>query len=261
MKNKITIWNQQKIKDTFLILLPVFIVFVLWQYASINNMVNSSVLPGPAKVWEALCKHIENGSLWKHILSSLFRVMKGYVAGAILGIVIGIAAALSKTIGKLIVAFVGILRPIPAIALIPFFILWLGIGETSKVAVIIFGSFWPILLNTIDGIKSTDAKLIEVGSILEKNKLTVLTKIVLPSALPSIFTGLRLGISSAWTCVVAAEMIAASSGIGFLISYSREMAQPASLFVGVATIGVFGVLIDTIFLKLSHVCIYWKQKI
>ena len=89
----------------------------------------------------------------------------------------------------------------------------------------------------------------------------MLTKIILPSALPSILTGLRLGISSAWTCVVAAEMIAASSGIGFLISYSREMSQPASLLIGVATIGLFGLLIDLIFVGLNHHVIFWQQPI
>lgn len=257
MKNKKI--NALTVKDTFLVLLPVIAVFCIWQYASNNNLVNASILPSPQKVWAALCKLIANHALWKHIVSSLVRVLKGYVIGALAGALIGTFAALSRTVGKLITAPAGILRPIPAIALIPFFILWMGIGEQSKVAVIVFGSFWPVLLNTMEGIKSTDSKLIEVGEILEKDKWIVISKIILPSALPSIFTGLRLGISSAWTCVVAAEMIAASSGIGFLISYSREMAQPASLFVGVVTIGVFGVLIDAIFLKLYRILIYWKK--
>lgn len=250
----------EKIKNLVLLLVIPILVFVLWWYCSSANLVNSSILPSPQRVWDALVKQIEKGSLWVHISSSFIRVLKGYLVGTLAGLFLGTLAALSKTVGKLIEIPVGILRPIPAIALIPFFILWMGIGETSKVSVIVFGSFWPVLLNTIQGIQSTDKKLLEVGEILEKDRLTVLTKIVLPSALPAIFTGLRLGISNAWTCVVAAEMIAASSGIGFLISYSREMAQPATLLVGIATIGLFGLLIDISFKKLDEILIYWQRE-
>lgn len=242
----------------YMLIIPVAVIF-LWFYSTAHGLVNPSVLPSPQKVWEALEKQVVTGDLWKNIASSLGRVIKGYLIGAAAGLLLGTAAALSNKVYRLIEIPVGILRPIPAIALIPFFILWMGIGEKSKVAVIVFGSFWPVLLNTIQGIRSTDPKLLEVGAVLEKDRLTVLRKIVIPSALPSIFTGLRLGISSAWTCVVAAEMIAASSGIGFLITNSREMAQPATLLVGIAVIGLFGLLIDLIFTKLDHVLIFWER--
>jgi sulfonate transport system permease protein len=144
------------------------------------------------------------------------------------------------------------------IAWIPLLILWLGIGEEPKVTVIAIGSFWPVLLNTIQGIHSVDPKLLEVASILEKSKWTVVTKVVLPSALPSIFTGIRLGIGSAWTCVVAAEMIAASQGIGFLITYAREMTQVHVVLVGVFSIGLIGLLIDTLILKLQNHILKWS---
>lgn len=257
MKRKIIKIFKKHIKEWILLLLLPILFMVMWQVASVNGLVNPSVLPSPQKVWLALVKQISTGSLWKHILSSLLRVIKGYFIGAVAGLILGIFAALNKSVGKLIEVPVGLLRPIPAIALIPFFILWMGIGEMSKVSVIVFGTFWPVLLNTIQGISSADEKLLEVGRILEKDRKTVLIKIILPSALPAIFTGLRLGISSAWTCVVAAEMIAASSGIGFLISYSREMAQPATLLVGIATIGLFGLLIDIVFKKISDKMIFW----
>ncbi len=239
-----------------MLIIPVILI-VLWQYTSVNGILNESVLPRPAKVWAALQKLAASGALWKHIRISFIRVIKGYLIGAVAGLLLGIIAALSQTVGDLIEIPVGILRPIPALALIPFFILWMGIGESSKVAVIIFGSFWPVLLNTIQGIKGADAKFLEVGEILEKDRLTVLVRIILPAALPSIFTGLRLGVSSAWTCVVAAEMIAASAGVGFLIMYSREMAQPASLFVGIAIVGIFGFALDYLLRLLNRKLIYW----
>lgn len=257
MKKKIVKTFKKHIKEWILLLILPVLFAVLWQVASANKLVNPSVLPAPQKVWAALVKQISTGSLWKHIASSLLRVIKGYFIGTVAGLALGIVAALNKSVRKLIEVPVGLLRPIPAIALIPFFILWMGIGEMSKVSVIVFGTFWPVLLNTIQGICSADDKLLEVGRILEKDRKTVLIKIILPSALPAIFTGLRLGISSAWTCVVAAEMIAASSGIGFLISYSREMAQPATLLVGIATIGLFGLLIDIVFKRISDKMIFW----
>lgn len=250
----------KSIKNVILTLFIPIVVCILWQICSENGYINKSILPSPEKVGQSFIKLLQNGSLFKHIVSSLVRVLKGYLIGTLAGISIGIIAALSKNVEKLLQIPIGVLRPVPAIALIPFFILWMGIGEESKVAVIVFGSFWPVLLNTIQGIKSTDAKLLEVGKILEKNKFTMLTQIIFPSALPSILTGLRLGISSAWTCVVAAEMIAASSGIGFLISYSREMSQPASLLIGVATIGLFGLVIDIIFTKLNIHLIFWQKQ-
>ncbi len=237
-------------------ILPVFLV-CLWQYASSNGTLNPSVLPGPAKIWEAFLKLVESGALWKHIVVSFQRVIKGYLIGAAAGLIVGTIAALVPVINDLIEIPIGLLRPVPAIALIPFFILWMGIGEASKVAVIVFGTFWPVLLNTMQGIKGASPKLLEVGRILEKDRWTILTRIILPAALPSIFTGLRLGVSNAWTCVVAAEMIAASAGVGFLIMYSREMAQPASLFVGIVVIGVLGLVLDQLLRAINRKLIYW----
>ena len=234
-------------------------VIILWFVLSAKGLTNTSVLPTPEKFRDALIQQIESGALWNHIGHSLARVLKGYLIGAAAGVLLGTAAALSPAVGRMIEVPVGVLRPIPAIALIPFFILWMGIGEKSKVAVIIFGTFWPVLLNTIQGIRSADPKLLEVGAVLEKDRTTMLTRIVFPAALPSVFTGLRLGISSAWTCVVAAEMIAASAGIGFLITYSREMAKPATLMVGILVIGLFGLLIDLLFSRLSRALIFWDR--
>ena len=113
------------------------------------------------------------------------------------------------------------------------------------------------MINTIAGLSTTDPKLLEVGTIFDKSKREVLFRIIFPSAAPYIFTGLRLGVSSSWTCVVAAEMIAASSGIGYLISYGREMAQPATLFIGVFSMGIFGLIIELLVINLQKKAIYW----
>jgi sulfonate transport system permease protein len=194
----------------------------------------------------------------RNIEASAVRVVKGYLAGAILGFLIGTLIGLYKNVNRALVAVIGILRPIPPIALIPFFILWLGIGETAKITVIAIGSFWPVLLNTMQGISEADVKLLELANVLGKNKLVIFYKIILPSAVPAIFTGLRLGISQAWTCVVTAEMIAASAGVGFMIQYARELAQPDLLLLGIITIGVIGVIIDLVMIFLQKKIVYWK---
>ena len=143
------------------------------------------------------------------------------------------------------------------IGLVPLMILWFGIGETSKVIVISVGTFWSVLLNTQAGLASTDRKLLEVAQILEKDNFTILRKIVFPSALPQIFTGVRIGVGNAWKSVVAAEMLAATKGIGHLIEYARELAQPAKMFVGILTIGIVGLLIDFLIRKLQKILIRW----
>lgn len=234
-------------------------VLVLWEYASSNRIINPTIMSRPAKIWEKFLQVIWDGSLVSHILASLSRVLKGFVIGAGLGLVLGLFIGLSKRLEVVANLFIGILRPIPPIAWIPFLILLLGIGEESKVTVIAIGSFWPMLLDAIGGVKSTNYELLELGKTLEKSRKTVIFKIILPSAIPEIFTGARQSISRAWSCVVTAEMIAASMGVGFLIQYARELSQPALMFVGVAAIGLIGLLIDWIMMKLEKKLLYWNE--
>jgi sulfonate transport system permease protein len=171
----------------------------------------------------------------------------------------GLAMGLSPLLASALEPFVQFLRPLPKIALVPLAILWLGIGEKSKVAVITIGAFWPVLLNTMQGIKSADEKLLELGRAFGKDKRTILFKLILPSAFPSIFTGLRLAIGNAWNCVVTAEMIASSVGLGFLISYGRELSRPETLFVGIISIGIVGFIVDTLVIRLQRRVVYWIE--
>jgi sulfonate transport system permease protein len=233
-------------------------IIVLWYASTAGGRGVSGILPSPLVVLSALKINIANGKLARHLVISLERVLRGFSIGASVGIVIGSFMGLSRTIHRILNSLVGIFRPVPMIAWIPLLILWLGIGEGSKVSVIVIGSFWPVLLNTIHGIHSVDNKLIEVGAILEKSKLQILRRIILPAAVPSIFTGIRLGMGTAWTCVVAAEMIAASRGIGYMITYARELSQPDVVLVGVFAIGLVGLLIDTGIQHLQSHLLKWN---
>ncbi len=240
------------------LILPILIIIV-WFVGSATGSINPSIIPTPQKVGDAFGKMLEDGSLWQHILASFSRVLKGFAIGAISGIVLGLFIGLYFRLNQLFATLIGILRPIPPIAMIPLFIMWLGIGEESKVALVTVGAFWPVLLNTIAGVQSTDPKLIEVAQVFGKSRLTILKDIIIPSTIPSLFTGLRLSISTAWSCVVAAEMIAADKGVGYLIMFARQMSKPAELFVGIISIGVIGLAIDILFQLLQKKVVYWNN--
>ncbi len=228
----------------FGLIVPV-IILTIWQLTGMSGNINTTILPLPSKLFTTLLEIIKDGSLVKNILVSLRRVFSGYLIGASLGVLLGVFMGLSKTFSKLFGMILEIIRPIPILAWVPVLILWSGISETSKVITIAIGSFWSVLLNTTDGVRNVDGKYKEVAAILNKRKIDTVLSVSLPGALPSIFTGLRIGIGSAWLSVIGAEMIAASSGLGYFINYSREMMKPAKMFVGVFVIGFIGWLINS----------------
>jgi sulfonate transport system permease protein len=230
----------------------------LWEYCGRAGMINQSILPYPSIILDCLGEMILNGKLKRHLTISATRVGLGFAIGCSAGLLLGTLFGLSKRISILFSAFVGLLRPIPMIAWIPLLILLLGIDEGSKITLIAIGSFWPVLLNTNRGINSTDKKLLEVGLMLEKSRFQMLTKIIFPAAFSFIFTGLRLGLGNAWSCVVTAEVIAAASGIGYVIMYARELMQPDVLLVGVLTIGIVGLILEMALLQIEKRVLSWN---
>lgn len=244
--------------NVFLKLIAPILLIAIWQVASVSGLTNTNILPSPGRVVSTFFKLIENGKLGNGLLVSGIRVIKGFGIAVVIGVTLGVIMGQFKILNKILSSLISIFRPVPMIAWIPLLILWLGIGEDSKVAVIIIGATWPILLNTIAGILSVDKKLLEVAQVNEKSRREILLYVILPSAWPSIITGIRLGISTAWTCVVAAEMIAASSGIGYMITYARELSQPDVVLVGVFTIGLVGLLIDAVIMRIQKRLLRWN---
>lgn len=242
MKNR----KNGKLKNLILLLLLPAVLLVSWQTAASLERINTHLIPSPLMIVNSFVEITLSGRLWKNLSMSFTRVVIGFLIGASLGIVIGFIMGLSKDISRLLTLFVSVLRPIPTIALIPVFILLLGIGEKSKYAVIAIGSFWSVLLNTINGVENADQKLLEVAYAYRIPRAEQIFRIVLPSALPSILTGIRLGVGSAWISVIAAEMIAASSGIGYMITFARDNSQVSIMYAGVLTIGVIGLAIDRV---------------
>lgn len=250
--------NIKKVLEVLYMWFPLVALLALWEYSSRIGILNPSIMPAPSGIIQTFVGMVESGRWQNNLIASLGRIVKGYIVGASCGLVVGFLMGNFKPISKLLTILVGFLRPIPTIAWIPMFILWLGIGDLSKVTIISIGCFWPVLLNTINGIKSVDNKLLDVAVVLEKSWFVKLYKIILPSALPSILTGLRLAVSSALMGVLAAEMLAANSGIGFLITFGRELAQPGIMLVGVLTIAFLGLAVDFILIRVERHLLRWN---
>jgi len=247
-----------KKKILFGLKLGVPIVLLLtWEILSQSGMIRSTILPAPSRVLETLWSLLISGEMFKHIITSLLRILQGFLIGASVGIILGIAIGLFKPVDAATTLVIGLLRPIPNLAWIPILILWFGIGETSKIVVIAIACFWPVLINVIDAIKRTDSKLLEVAQVLEKNQKTLILQVILPSSLPSIFVGLRSGMDFAWRSVVGAELIAASAGIGYFMSYSREISQTDSMLASVVCIAFIGFAIDFCLRKVQAKIIKW----
>jgi sulfonate transport system permease protein len=239
------------------VLFPVLVLF-LWELLSFRRIINPVILPPPSRIFEAFKSLVLNGQIARHLQASAFRVLLGFMAGSVLGLVTGVVVGISHKIERATVLIISVLRPIPMIAMIPVFILLLGIDEASKIAVITMGAFWPVFMNTVYGIKSVDKKLLELAYALGKSRWYTLIRVVMPSALPPVFVGVRLGAGTAWACVVAAEMIAASSGMGFLVMFAREVSQTGVMFMGVFLIGLFGLFIDFVIQRIERQVLSWN---
>ena len=241
-----------------MIILPI-IVALVWHFATTSGAVSTLILPTISTVLSTLKQQVLNGTLTNDILISLSRIAKGYSLAAVIGIILGVIMGMNKTANRFFMLTFTAIRQIPMIAWVPILIIWFGIGEESKVAVIFLASYFPVLVNTVNGIERTDKKLIEVGKMYHLNAFQQFTKIYLPSALPSIFVGLKLGLSTSWMAVVGAEMIAATSGIGFRINDARSLMQYPVVFAGIIAIAVVGVVMDLIISLIAKLCTPWEK--
>ena len=241
------------------LLLPFFLL-VWWWSTSVLHLINNYLLPSPATVLQTTMSLIEKGLLLQHVETSLYRVFTGFGITFLLAVPLAILLGMNRRLEAYFNPILHFVRHIPPIACIPLLILWFGIGEASKLAVIILAAFFPIFLNSLEGIIQCDPKLIEVGRSFGFNKRKQFWKIVLPSALPSIILGLRLGLGYSWRALIGAELIAASAGIGYMIIEAEELSRPDTVIVGILVIGLLGYIIDYGFLKLSHLIMPWNRK-
>lgn len=252
-KNKLSAWWYR-----FEYILPIVILLIIWYAVTSQDGYKGVLFPKLSTIWQTFVHKLSDGSLLEAIGISLVRVLKGYLLSAIFGIALGIVIGLSSRAQRLTDLFIQILKPIPPIAWIPLVILWMGIGEASKVFLIFLGGFFTILLNVIDGIRYTDKKLLEVASVMETPKRKYILHLIIPAAFPSIFTGLRVALGTSWACVVAAELVASSSGVGYMISNARNFGQMDVVIVGMLSIGIVGKIMDVILMFIEKKVLIWN---
>lgn len=225
----------------------IVLLAVIWQIASLSGIWSSYILPSPAKVAGALWAMMESGVLWQHVFVSLKRVCQGFSIAFVLAFSGGVAAYEKPGAQEYYKGFLEFMRNVPPISLIALLILWFGIGETSKIIIIVLASFFPMYLNIRKGFMETDQKLLEVGQAFGFGRWKSFARIVLPGAVPDILIGMKVGLGYSWRAIIGAEMIAASKGIGYLILDAQQMSRSDKVVAGILTIGAVGIACDKLF--------------
>ena len=216
-------------------------------------------LPAPSQVGQTLWWLAAGGELWGHIGVSLARVAAGFAIGAALAVLIGAWVGLSRRAESYLEPTFQALRAIPSLAWVPLLLLWLGIDETPKVVLIALGAFFPVYLALLAGIRNVDRKLVEVGRLHRLSGVALTRRILLPAALPSLFTGLRGALSLSWMFLVAAELIAATQGLGYLLSDGRETSRPDLVIAAILLLAVLGKLSDGLLKRLETRALHWRD--
>ena len=236
--------KENKVRRVLLALVIPIAVLLAWHLATTYKNIPVGILPTILMVGEAFKEMIGTKELQQDLMISLLRVVKGFAVSAVFGIFLGSLVGMFRTANEMLVPVVTIIRQIPIIAWIPLIIMWAGIGEGSKVIIIVLAAFFPIMVNTESGMEQTPQGLIEVAKLYQLNAWQTFIKVYLPHALPQILVGLKLGLGVSWMAVVAAELIASNTGIGYRLNYSRSMMEANKVIVCMLVIGLVGVVMD-----------------
>ena len=220
----------------------------IWQLAVLILNPSTAILPSPAKTAETLWSLTVSGELFKHVYASLSRVLSAWSLAALVAIPLGLLQGTSRRFERVFDPVVELFRPISPLAWIPLAILWFGIGESGKIFIIFIATFFPILLNTVSGVKAVDPVLIRAGRVLGADtKLKLFITVILPAAMPTIIVGLRIAFGTGWAAIIAAELVAAREGLGYLISDGMEILRSDLVLAGMVVIGILGVIFDSFF--------------
>jgi ABC-type nitrate/sulfonate/bicarbonate transport system permease component len=256
--------NSERRTAALLRVASIALFFAVWYAAALLNahvvkVFNPLLLPAPHTVLLAGVEMVRSGELQRDILASLSRVIQGFLVAAVVGVAVGTLAGRSRRLEYLVEPTIELLRPIPPLAFLPMMVLWFGIGETSKVAFIAYAAFFPIFTTTIEGIKYVDPLLIRAAASLGASPRDIFCHVVLPAALPNIITGLRIGFALSFFVIVAAEFIAADSGLGFLINDARTFFLVSNMLLGAAVIGAIGFAFNILLRRLEARLLRWRK--
>lgn len=238
------------------------VLLLLWWIVSIA--VGEKYLASPGKIVTTMGVLFTDGylgtNLTTHIVASLFRTIGGYVLAILLAIPIGLWMGMNKYVSAILSPVFAVIRPIPAIAFLPLFIMWFGIGEVARVMLIFISAFLYIVLNTFSGVKTIPNGLIQAAKNLGANRFQLFSKVIFPATLPSIMTGLKAGLAVSWAIVVAAELMAAQEGLGYMIMDAATFFRMPVVYVGIILIGLIGLILENIISIIEKKSCHWSGK-
>jgi len=249
-------WNN----DGFLLslILPV-LVLIGWTVMTTTGIIPSYQLPSPQAVLERIVKLAQDGSLWVHLGMTTFRVLIGCLIGTVVAMILGSIVGFYQQAERIFDPIIQAFKAIPSLAWVPLFILWMGIGEPSKISLIAVGVFFPVYLNMVSGILNVDKKLIEVGKIYGLNHFQLVRQIIFPAATPSFFVGLRSGLGLGWMFVVAAELMGASEGLGYLLILGQNSSSPDIIIASIILFALIGKGTDWIIKLTERKMLVWRD--
>lgn len=234
------------------------VLAAIWEIAPRSGVVDPHFVPPLSEVLDAWWELARSGELWTHVRASLIRSGAGFGLALVLAIPLGAAVAWYSLLRDVATPVLEIFRNTAALALLPVFVLILGIGETSKIAIVLFACFFPILLNTISGVASVDPQLLRTARVLGLSPVATFRKVVFPAAVPTIFTGIRISGAAAILVLIAAEMIGATAGLGFLINYSQLNFLIPQMYAGIITTSALGLAINYSLVALERRFSRWR---
>ena len=224
------------------------VIVAVWQLVVTVTAPDPSVLPPPLAVLYAFANLSRTGELGVDVAYSLARVVSAWLLAAVIAVPLGLLMGNSPRLERIVNPFVELLRPISPLAWIPMAILWFGISESGKVFVVFIGTFFPILLSTIAGVKEVDPVLLHAGRVFGcTNRFLLFRRVIVPAAMPSVVVGLRVAFGTGWAAIIAAELVAAHTGLGYLIANGMDILRADLVLVGMVVIGILGFLFDAFF--------------
>ena len=226
--------------------LSFLILIVFWQLIFTFGNFNEALFPSPLKVWEAFVSIADDGSLFVHIGTSMYRFALGYISSIIIAVILGLILGCFRGIFQYVNPILQLLRPISPMAWMPFIVLWFGIGDTPAIVIIFIAAFFPVLLSTVSAVGNIDPIYFKVSKNFGIEKPEIFWKIIFPASFPQIANGIHLALATAWGFLVAGEMVGSQSGLGYLIIDARNNLRPDILLAAIIVIGLIGLLLDTL---------------
>jgi NitT/TauT family transport system permease protein len=253
------IGGKRLLAKTFRLSAGVVVLLLLWQFAPQVGLVDPVFLPPFTDVLDAGWTLIGNGQLADHLGASLTRAAAGFTVAVAVGVPLGLAMAWFPQVADYASPVLELFRNTAALALLPVFVLVLGIGETSKVSLVVYAAVFPVVLGTIAGVRSTDPLLVKAARAMGIGHVKLFAKVVLPGAVPSVFTGIRQAASASILVLIAAEMVGARAGLGYLITAAQASFAIPDMYVGILTIAVLGVLVNVVLVALERRISRWRR--